>query len=112
MSGIPAVVVSVATLVIIGLAALGVGARARWVGYHLPWVSSTAQSWISGHRAAFIVVGPTSAAATILYLTGTNFNLGQESPSFLGWFLWLAGVLVGGVIAVQRARYVLRRERA
>ncbi|SKB02107.1 hypothetical protein SAMN06295879_3437 [Agreia bicolorata] len=112
MSGIPAIVVSVITFVIIGLAALGVGANSRRVGYRLPWVSGTGQTWISGHRAAFLVVGPTSTAATILYMVNANSGFAQALPSPLGWFLWLAGVLVGGVVAIVRARYVLRKQTA
>ncbi|MBF4634775.1 hypothetical protein ITJ38_10220 [Agreia pratensis] len=104
MTGTPFLVAYLVTFAVISLAALGVGRRWRRVGYNLPWVSRTAQTWTSSHRAAFLVVGPTSAAATILHFINAD-------SSFASW-LWLGGVLVGGVIAVGRARYLLGKDSA
>jgi hypothetical protein len=102
MTGTPFLVAYLVTFAVISLAALGVGRRWRRVGYNLPWVSRTAQTWTSSHRAAFLVVGPTSVAATVLHFVDSD-------ASFAPW-LWFGGVLAGGVIAVERARYLLSRE--
>ena len=107
MSGIPAVVVSAVTLIVVTLAALGVGSSSRLIGYHLPWVSTTSRTWVASHRAALFVVGPTSAAALLLNVSALDPF--AEIPSSAAWILWSIGVVVGAVIAVVRARAVLEK---
>lgn len=86
------------------MAALGVGASSRIIGFQVPYVAWSKSTWIGGHRAALWAVVPCSAVALVLVLSSDGELVG------LGWFLWGVGLAGGALAALLRARRILNDE--
>lgn len=89
------------------VAAAGVGADSRVVGYHVPFVHQTRAAWIAGHRAARWVVLPAAAWSAVLAVVALDDANARLVP--LGWAVWLGGLLGGGLVAAIAAHAAARR---
>jgi hypothetical protein len=112
MSGIPALVVTIVTLLLTVLGACGIGARSRIIGLHLPFVVRNEATWIAGHRAALITILPTSSVATVLNIISLATPHGNSGTAQLAWILWITGLVLGASAAVVNARRVASRASA
>jgi hypothetical protein len=109
MTGIPALVVTIVTLLLTALGACGIGARSRIIGLHLPFVGRNEATWIAGHRAALITILPTSSVATVLNIVSLATPGGNGGTAQLAWILWSAGLVLGAFAAIVNARHVASR---
>jgi len=121
MTNAPLLVVSLLVLAVVLLAASGWGSQRRVLGLHVPYVDSSPEAWIAGHRAARKVVVPTSAIAALLSIAGlVSNNLGSDgfgidglggpdSLAGIGWAIWILGLVSGTFTASSAARVVMQK---
>ncbi len=93
---------SVLLPVVTMLAAAGIGAESRVVGFHVPFVHGSRAAWIAGHRAARWAVLPFALCSAVLAVVA--FDDANAALVPVGWAIWLGGLLVGGVVAAVAAR--------
>jgi hypothetical protein len=102
LSGGFLVTLSIVLIVVVVVAAHGIGAVSRTVGLHVPFIHQSQNTWIRGHRAALYTIAPACCFSTICGIsdiaTANHFLLG------VGWIIWGAG-FVGGALLATAAAY-------
>ena len=107
MVSLPLLVVSLGLLIVVLMAANGVGSRTRIVGLHIPYIERTEQTWIDGHRAARIVMAPTAALAALLGTLRLIYGADGAFLSGIGWTICLAGFVIGCASGSRAAKKTL-----
>jgi hypothetical protein len=114
--GIPALLLAVAALLVLGttqLAAWGVLRRNGWIGIRTRPLLASDAAWRAGHRAALPALRGTCLPVAIGGVIGSvAAGAGMNSVASWGALLLVAGIAWGTFRAGRAARAVTRRDEA